>query len=350
VRSGDTGRVPLRFLDKPVERVHLELTNRCVLACSRCSRTGYQLARRKGDLSLELVQKVIGPEGPPHLTVCGNYGDAIYHPRLHEVLAWIKQHPVQVDLTTNGSHRPVSWWTQTVALLDRRDRITFSIDGLEDTNDLYRINSRWSDVLAAVKTAVGHTRVRWKVIVFRHNEHQLDAIQELARELGVDQVRINKSARFRLDRADPLRPADPRWVGVRSRNQSIIKRRLKTGELDGVRILPNCRSGQEVFVSFEGKVYPCCSCAMFETSEAAEWFGSLGQINDLARRSLEGILLDPVWEALAEQWSDPRACPASCVKRCGVLPEFARQLSDDESIAKPAADNLKVKFKARSKA
>jgi MoaA/NifB/PqqE/SkfB family radical SAM enzyme len=202
--------------------------------------------------------------------------------------------------------------------------------------------------MQGIQTVVGKCRVRWKVIAFRHNEHQIEEIKELAKSLGVGEIRINKSARFREGVEDPLRPLSGEWIGLRSKNQSVVKKALQNGDREllrkQVQVRPQCATAQEIFVSFEGKVYPCCSCAMYQTSEYARWFKRLEQRNDLRSRSFQKILRDPVWESLQILWDSPEAAPASCAKRCGVVASYSEELRPDEYMARPQSDNLKIRI------
>jgi sulfatase maturation enzyme AslB (radical SAM superfamily) len=53
--------------------------------------------------------------------------------------------------------------------------ITFSIDGLEDTNKIYRINSEWESIMNGFNTIKKYgIKTVWKFIVFRHNQHQIE--------------------------------------------------------------------------------------------------------------------------------------------------------------------------------
>jgi MoaA/NifB/PqqE/SkfB family radical SAM enzyme len=345
----------MEFLGAPVTVIHLELTNRCVIACHRCSRTGSDVAKKPVDLGLDTVQRIFEPRHRGTdvyrniaVTICGNYGDAIYSPHFYDIVAYLKTHGLRLNIITNGSHRRSPWWEKTAKLLTFEDRIVFSIDGLADTNRLYRVNSRWDDVIAGVRACVPHTKVQWKMIVFRHNEHQIDAARAYARELGVHEFRINKSPRFTLIGDDPLSPSDPRWIGVRSRNVKAMKKLLKAGDKkrlqEMVTIFPNCRSGQELFVSYSGYAYPCCTCALWETAPKSHYFSTILDRLNLKYRTLEDILSDPVWDDLQASWRNSGDAPVNCLRRCGVLTEFSSDFTRAKSISHPEADNLQFRI------
>ena len=63
--------------------------------------------------------------------------------------------------------------------------MTFSIDGLADTNKLYRIGINHERVMANAKAFIeAGGKARWKMIVFKHNEHQIDEAKQLAKDMG----------------------------------------------------------------------------------------------------------------------------------------------------------------------
>jgi MoaA/NifB/PqqE/SkfB family radical SAM enzyme len=206
-----------------VRILHLELTTRCTLACPRCPRTHAPAEWSLRDLPLVTLVETVNRFTLPELRevlLCGNYGDPIYHPDFHRILGHLRREGLTIAIDTNASFRPRSWWRETAALLGPRDQVNVSVDGLEDTNALYRVNSRWSDVVAAIEElAAAGRRVQWKFIVFRHNEHQVEDARALARRLGCAEFKIVRSNRFGgrwavPDGVDPLRPSDP-WVSTR---------------------------------------------------------------------------------------------------------------------------------------
>ena len=72
-----------------------------------------------------------------------------------------------------------------------RQKFTFSVDGLEDTNHLYRINAKWKSVMMGMKAMGSLPKDRkpileWKYLVFPYNEHQVPKARQLAMDIGFD--------------------------------------------------------------------------------------------------------------------------------------------------------------------
>jgi MoaA/NifB/PqqE/SkfB family radical SAM enzyme len=314
----------MHFFGIPVRSFNLEITNRCVLACPECARTGNPWVKENlGDLPVSLLERIFPISRRERfqglgINLCGAYGDCIYHRQFHDVIRHLKAAGLNLMVETNGSHRKREWWETTCGLLDENDVITFSVDGLEDTNHIYRINARWNDIQEAMRTCAERVTVSWKFIVFRHNEHQIEAARNLAREIGVRDITFKKSARFR--QRDPLAPENGDYIGVVTRNRRQIQR-LKDQGVTGdkfdrqVSIRRKCLSGKDLAITALGYLYPCTSC---ETSDRGSWFYRNRAHFDLRRHTIGEILSAPKWRELEVLWARASTAPASCLAYCGV--------------------------------
>lgn len=174
-------------------KLHLELTNRCVLRCPACPRTTWHDLLKKpvprNDLDFHDLDRFLDCDTGRQIDkflLCGDYGDAIYYPKLFDFLSWFRG-TKKYWIHTNGSHQPEKFWHQLSEMLTKDDRITFAIDGLADTNAVYRINSNWHTIMRAVDImARGPATVHWKTIVFSYNYRDLEKIKKMAQEKGCE--------------------------------------------------------------------------------------------------------------------------------------------------------------------
>jgi sulfatase maturation enzyme AslB (radical SAM superfamily) len=116
--------------------------------------------------------------------VSGNFGDIVMNPEGLQVIDYFKQQNsnLRVSVSTNGSARDKSFWQ---GLADLKVEVHFCIDGLADTHHLYRQNTVWNTVIKNAKifiTAGG--KAVWRMIEFKHNQHQIEACRRLSLELG----------------------------------------------------------------------------------------------------------------------------------------------------------------------
>ena len=340
----------MRFFDVPVHSFNIEITNRCTLACSECARTGNPWVRANlTDLPVEVLARVFPPERAAefaglHVNLCGSHGDCIYHRNFHAVLRQLKRAGIKVGMETNGSYRQAKWWAETCAILGEGDTINFSVDGLADTNHIYRVNARWDDIEAAMRYCAPRVHTSWKFIVFRHNEHQVEEARALAEAIGVRQITFKKSARFSAD--DDLAPANVEFIGEVARNRQAIDRLRARGVDDEtfdrhVSIRPKCHYGANLAITALGYFYPCTSC---ESGDQGTWFNRNRDAFDLRQHDIEEILASERWQDLAALWRNASRAPASCLHYCGVHEDFDERFPRVSPAARPyrPADSLRV--------
>jgi sulfatase maturation enzyme AslB (radical SAM superfamily) len=100
-------------------------------------------------------------------------------------------------MNTNGAIQNTAWWQILGEIFHRqRDYVVFSIDGLEDTNHVYRRGVDWSKLMNNVRSYISTgASAHWDMLVYKHNEHQVDACERLARDLGFTWFRAKISRR-----------------------------------------------------------------------------------------------------------------------------------------------------------
>ena len=340
----------MKFFGQRVRSFNIEITNKCTLACPECERTGNAWVKKNlAELPVELVQKLFPVSERERLAgikvnLCGTFGDCIYHSRFHDIVRHLKEVGFALNVETNGSYRRPEWWGRACDLLREEDQITFSVDGLQDTNHIYRINSRWEDIHSAMKVCAPRVRVLWKFIVFRHNEHQLEEARRLAKELGVLEILFKKSARFRA--VDPLAPRAEDFIGTVARNRqrlrALVQQDASLEDLDRqVSIRPKCVFGRSLAISATGRFFPCTSC---EGSEADSWFQHNPERFSLKDRPLEQILNDPQWSELQKLWERASQAPKVCLRTCGVHRCFERAYAEQSRSTRPNKPEDGVSF------
>ena len=187
-----------------ITSINAELTNYCNAACPMCARyfIDGELVKDKVNsmhTGLEFIKDKIGIEIIKQLnrfTSCGNFGDGAMNPECVDIYSWIKQvNPTaKLMLHSNGGARNVKFW-QDLAKLDVR--ITFAIDGLEDTNHMYRRNVKWAKLMENVKAFLeAGGNASWEMLIFKHNEHQIDECRELSQQLGFKYFNAKQSSRW----------------------------------------------------------------------------------------------------------------------------------------------------------
>lgn len=183
-----------------VSKLHIELSSRCNASCPVCSRNisggivspGLELT----ELSINDIKRIIPIEMAKNITYinyCGTVGDPCMAPDLLPILKYFKESSPNVIqyIRTNGGMRNVEFWTELGNFFSRSTsnqnfgNVVFSVDGLEDTNHIYRRGVKWEKLISHMKaySATGATAT-WEWLIFEHNQHQLEEAKALARELN----------------------------------------------------------------------------------------------------------------------------------------------------------------------
>jgi MoaA/NifB/PqqE/SkfB family radical SAM enzyme len=184
-----------------LNQLHIELTNACNAACPMCTRFHVNSPLVRPDLeidqiTLEKFRNYFPPEVIEKCEVilfCGVHGDPGMARDLFEICEYIGQANLKttIRMNTNGGMRKPEFWSKLGELFAKKVedhwswQVTFSIDGLADTNHLYRRNVDWDKLMANVNAFINAGgRAEWDYLIFKHNEHQIDEAKELSKKLG----------------------------------------------------------------------------------------------------------------------------------------------------------------------
>ena len=236
---------------------HIEPTSKCTLECPLCDRTWFYETFKKRNLheiNVDNIIKFVGVNA--NVALCGNNGDPIYHSKFLELCEKFKNNNCSLHIHTNGSAKTKVWWKKLNNVLTKDDCITFAIDGLEDTNHLYRKNAKWKSIMNAVETLKERQfKMIWQFIPFKHNQHQILDAGNLSKKLGFDEFKLLESDRW-LGKKD-LMP-DREYVDnyYESQQQVLINPEFSLDMQP--KCLKNDLPSESLYVDAEGDFYPCC--------------------------------------------------------------------------------------------
>jgi MoaA/NifB/PqqE/SkfB family radical SAM enzyme len=344
-----------------VKVVHLEVTQRCQAACPMCDRNENGGVDNRhltdADLSLDDCKKIFQPDFIQQLDtmyMCGNLGDPIMAKDTLAIFEYFRAINPQMwlSMNTNGGAQPVSWWQQLAKVLGRHGTVIFSVDGLADTNHIYRQNVIWANIERNMKAFIAAGgRARWDFIVFAHNEHQIDTAKALASEWGVERFQLKKSGRF-FTVGDTVKTAHQSQnrrgqataliqqpTQIENQNMALLKQAEieKTyGSMrsyyDSCKI--NCKVAAErsIFITAEGLLMPCCWTAgrmykwwqlnpkveqIWDHIDAA---GGKDRINVIVN-TLKEVMAGPLLPGIESSWNKPSLSEGKlgvCAMKCGT--------------------------------
>ena len=338
-----------------ITNVHLEPAAKCNLACPMCARniSGGKINPRLPlqELSLKDIQTIL-PRAfirqLRSLVMCGNYGDPFVARDTLKILNFLKSENPFIYLTiiTNGSGRNPNWWK---ALAKCADKVHFSIDGLEDTNHIYRRGAVFSKIMQNARAFIseGGTAI-WDYIAFRHNEHQWKTARDHALAMGFHKFVLKKTSRFRrsnkeafpvLDKngqveyiLQPPKDRSLRHRGAAKEKKLIQKYKNMLFYYNNAEIDCKVIKKKSVYISAEGFVFPCCWIAGSiynprrpkKGSQIWRFIEKLPQgIESLnaKKRPLEDIVKGAFFASVKESWKGKNilkdklgVCAAACSK------------------------------------
>ena len=351
--------------------IHWELTDLCNLKCPMCPRTDidnycrpiknihktqFYLKDIKNYFTDAFLKKLNGVD------FCGNFGDPCIARDFYEICAYlIEGYAVNIMVSTNGSMRGPEWWKKLGALFSGTDsRIEFHIDGLEDTNHLYRIGADWQKLMANTEAYISTgARADWIFILFKHNQHQVEIAREIADRRGfhsfvlVDSGRFPDGGKYRFQHPGGHPAAlEKASIGFRpgKGGKSLPIQKSNTDEKEKMGVnptiqsepvgrgsQPNKKSGRikavngitckaskhnRFYIDAGGYVAPCCWVSNNDPENPGNMLTAVtiaGRNPDefnLRSRPIDQILQDPLFENFFEQlWKQDAL--STCRKKCG---------------------------------
>lgn len=273
--------------------LHIEPTDVCQAACALCARETDKLFRKdiKHHLRVEQIQqhfsdRVIG--NLDKMFMCGIYGDPAAGYYTMDIYNYFRKvNPdIVLGMNTNGAVQTTFFWHALGRLFNQpQDYCVFSIDGLEDTNHVYRKNVNWVKLMANAEAFIAAGgKAHWDMLVYRHNQHQVDACEQLARDMGFTWFRAKVSKR-----------------GFTDRLQAPIGWQLP--QSGAGRIQCHAMEEKSMYMDAQGRLHPCCWHG---------WYG--GRQRDLITDDLA---------TLKQTWRTPTPDPV-CAQHCTVVKQRTR--------------------------
>lgn len=297
-----------------IQWIDIELTSFCNLKCPECLREKNNTSSHylnKKYLDLETLQKRIQPDTFPSLhniNFCGTIDEPTSHPQFFEIMDYFSWVPY-LSISTNGSTRTTNWWERAAKVLSKTShKVTWGIDGSDETSQVYRIGSSFKKVEKNYRAFINAGgKAEWQFIVFEHNEHQLEEARQKAKDEGFVRFKVIYSHR----------PNDSGKV-----KKKEVEQLHKESKCIECRYLKDNR----IFINHMGHVIPCCHLngkLMDFTvqpklkSNFEEYLETVDYESDinLNNVSIDQAINGKVWSHIANSW-DTENPIQRCVQVC----------------------------------
>jgi len=321
------------MLYKEIDTVEFDLNTVCNSYCPPCHRYTVQdgelfhnpYVKLGVNLELDVIERVFENSritDDCFVDLVGLVGEPIAHPKFMEIVDIIYKHRpnAAMNLHTNGGLRTEKMFYDLGKKFNKHSWIKFSLDGLEDTNGIYRIGVDYNKVVANMRAFIdGGGRAIWKFVTFKWNEHQVEQAEALSKEYGC--YKFQQDWDVNDQDIDIFMAAAQKKINKKT--ASRVADFIEVPENRSRKIKDKCFSYKKIYVNAHGYVIPCC---MFNGSFTYESMReqTLNFIkedrgeywNSLYHNDLESIMSDTWWQKLKDSF-ESGPCDI-CVSACGV--------------------------------
>jgi len=240
--------------------ISFEPTTSCNLRCPECPSGLRAFTRPTGMLKKDFFRETIDDIYKDLLYLVFYFqGEPYLNPDFLEMVKYASGKKVYTATSTNAHYLTPENARKTVE--SGLDRLIISIDGTtQDVYRQYRVGGNLNKVIEGAKNIVNAKRaagsktpfVIFQFLVVRPNEHQLEDVKNLAREVGVDDVWFKTAQVYDYEN-------DPHKLIPRNEKYSRY-RRLPDGRVIQKNKLSNhCwRLWHANVITWDGMVVPCC--------------------------------------------------------------------------------------------
>jgi MoaA/NifB/PqqE/SkfB family radical SAM enzyme len=342
-----------------IKQIHLEVTQNCQANCPMCDRNmngeGINPHINLDELTLDDCKKIFSPEFIAQLNtmyMCGNLGDPIVAQDTLEIFKYFREHNsnMWLSMNTNAGAKNEQWWRELAVTFGRMGAVIFSVDGLRDTNHIYRQGVNWDNVERNMRAFIdAGGRARWDFLIFEHNQHQVEQAESLANAWGCEKFIKKKTGRFVTAKSEKKeihqakdrkgnktaklkKPNEEYQNSALKKQDSIIS---KYGNMDNyydnVSVRCKVKEKGEIYVSAEGLILPCCWTAgrMYKwwlkdpyQEQIWKYIDQVGGKAALdARQGIKNVFDSGIFTAIENSWNLPSCSDGKlkvCAMKCGV--------------------------------
>lgn len=254
-----------RIFKKPIAwglpiSISFEPTTSCNLRCPECPSGLRAFTRPTGMLEKNFFEKTIDEIHKELLYLIFYFqGEPYLNTDFLKMVAYAHKKKIYTATSTNAHYLTDEKAKQTV--LSGLDRLIISIDGTtQDVYQQYRVGGNLDKVIEGTKNIVKWKKelksktpfIFFQFLVVKPNEHQIEEVKKLGKELGVDQVRFKTAQVYDFEN-------DPHQLIPNIDKYSRYKKN-KDGKVVSKSGLGNyCwKLWHANVITFDGLVVPCC--------------------------------------------------------------------------------------------
>ncbi len=253
-----------KWISKPVQwgrpiSISFEPTTACNLRCPECPSGLRSFSRPTGNLKVDFFRSTIEQLSSTLSSMMFYFqGEPYIHPEFLDMVAFAESKGIYTITSTNGHF--LSAVNVKKTLDSGLSRLIISVDGTSQaTYEQYRKEGRLETVLDGARrlvqakraAGVSHPYIIFQYLVVQPNEHQIPEIYTLAKEIGVDEVRLKTAQLYDFKDGNTLMPKNEKYSRYKQDRDGTYK--IKNA------LANHCwKLWHACVITWDGIVVPCC--------------------------------------------------------------------------------------------
>lgn len=180
------------------KKIRLEASTICQLNCAccymKCDKKGAKNGCKLGFLAFKDFKKIVNDNDFTEIEL-SNSGEIFLNPELPKIIEYAYRRDIKLTAYNGVNLNTLSDEMAKILVKYQFEALIVSIDGAsQESYSKYRINGNYEQVIANIKKINAYKEeynsakpnIKWKFIVFGHNEHEIIKAKEEAAKLGVE--------------------------------------------------------------------------------------------------------------------------------------------------------------------
>ncbi|HLO55867.1 MAG TPA: radical SAM protein [Saprospiraceae bacterium] len=253
-----------KWLHKPIQwglpmTISIEPTTACNLRCPECPSGLRIFSRETGNLKEDFFRATIDDLYKDLIYLIFYFqGEPYINPNFLEMVKYASNKGIYTITSTNGHFLNDENARKTIE--SGLDRMIISVDGTtQEVYENYRKEGKLETVLQGARNVVKWKKelksstphIIFQFLVVKPNEHQIPEIYKLAKEIGVDEVKLKTAQVYDYEQGNDLIPTIDKYSRYKQKEDGtyMVKNEL----------LNHCwKLWHACVITWDGLVVPCC--------------------------------------------------------------------------------------------
>ena len=195
---------------------------------------------------------------------------------------------------------------------------------------MYRVSTDWHKIIENAKSFIDNGGdAEWAMLVFKHNEHQIEECRAIANEMKFNNFTVKHTSRFKNDKwavlDDNGKPTH--YLEPTSKSKKMIPLVEQAQQSVSPTIVCKAKKQSQIYVAANGIVSPCCwldlGWILPSQESRIDYMEQIEVFPNLNKQSLKDIFESNYFTQIENTWTDKPL--QECSKQCGIFDKLGAQ-------------------------